>query len=84
LNLCRDKTHFCEEHLYVPYSKYFVLLTEYYWFIKSGRKGLAGHGHRGGGNVHTGLVVREPEEKEQLGRIILKYILNIWGTFRLN
>jgi len=38
----------------------------------------------GGGNMHTGLLVRESEEKGQLGRIILKCILNILGIFRLN
>jgi len=29
---------------------------------------------RGGGRLPTGLLVREPEEKGQLGRIILKCI----------
>jgi hypothetical protein len=60
------------------------LLTEYYWIILSGRKEWAGHCHRGGGRLHTGLLVREPEEKGQLGMIILKCILNILGIFRLN
>ena len=38
----------------------------------------------GGENVHTGLVVREPEEKGQLGRIILKCILNYELIYQLN
>jgi hypothetical protein len=38
----------------------------------------------GGGTLHTGFLVREPEKKGQLGRIILNCILNIWGIFRLN
>lgn len=84
LNPCRDKAHFCEEHLDVAYGEYIVLLTEYYWIIKFGRRGWAGHGQRGGGRLHTGLLVREPKEKGQLERMILKCILNILGIFRLN
>jgi hypothetical protein len=51
LNLSRDKALFCGEHLDVTYGECFLLLTEYYWIIKSGRKGWEGNGHRWRGKV---------------------------------
>jgi len=51
LNPCRDKAHFGEEHLDIAYEEYFLLLTEYYWIIKFGRKGWEGSGHRWRGKV---------------------------------
>jgi len=51
MNPCRDKTHFCEEYVDVACGEYFILFTEYYWIIKSGRMGWVGHGHKGRGKV---------------------------------